>query len=135
MVTKIVKLLPETPYTALGLNTVWNVLMDEGEDTTKFTRRHFAIPGRPLYEHFKEENAKFGAYFSKAFGPFRLRTGIKPVKLSPPGVDAIQLSANFNIEFNADEKDKVSLILDGVDRWTAAFQEAKDILDLLVAES
>jgi len=128
-VRSIVNLLPQTPYTALGLNMIWFLSMNEDERITDFTRRNFSVPNHPLYNYFSVEDAKFGAYISKQFAYFRLRADIKPVRL-PDGSEKVQLSFNFN--FDLPSVDNVAEVInESLTRWTEAFQETQTITDML----
>jgi hypothetical protein len=129
-VCTIIRLLPETPYTALGLNAVWNLSVDEGDTVPDFTRRNFAVPHHPLYAYFEGQDARFGTYVSKSFREFRLRGDIKPVRVVPTAAEMIQLSFNFNLDLHAGQ-DNVAVIIAGVERWMEAFRETQTIADML----
>jgi hypothetical protein len=130
-VRNIVGLLPETPYTALGLNAMWFLSMDDGDTIPGFTRRNFAVPGRALFNYFRDDgDSKFGTYVSKSFGDFRLRGDFKPVTVIGTDEEKVQLSFNFNLDF-LPGVDNVPAIRNALTRWTEAFQETKTIMDML----
>jgi hypothetical protein len=128
-VRTIVQLLPETPYTALGLNAIWHLSIGAGERINEFTRRNFAVPGHPLYDYFSIEDAKFGTYVSKSFRDFRLRGDFKPV-IIPSGADMVQMNFNFNLDLSG-RSDKAAAIQSGLNQWMDAFHETETIIDKL----
>lgn len=129
-VRSIVHLLPETPYTAIGLNAIWNLSMDEGDSVSDFTRRNFAVPGHPLYDYFSDQDAKFGTYVSKPFGSFQLRGDIKPIIIVPTGTEMVQLSFNYNLDLQPGG-DNIGAITGALAQWADAFQETQTIMGML----
>jgi hypothetical protein len=127
----IVQLLPHTPYRALGLNFSWH-LTPAGGDIGVYSRRLFSRDDQPLYQHFREVNAHFGAYLSKDFACFRLRLDIKPIVVAVEGGQENRLQFGFN--FHRDIGDGgAPQIIDGLHYWDEVRQETERIIDSVEA--
>ena len=94
--SRTVELLPHTPYKALGLNFDYFVPSPEGQDFNEYDRVLFGDGASKLLAEFRTPDAKFGRYFSKAFGDARLKVDVKPVKAGPQNKDLLQFSLNFH---------------------------------------
>jgi hypothetical protein len=81
----IVRALPHTPYTGVGMNFVWTETPDV--ELTTLTRRMFFFQDSPIFSLFDTENAHFGGYMSKDFLGIRLRLDIKPTRSSKQDKD------------------------------------------------
>jgi hypothetical protein len=55
----LVKMLPHTPYKALGMNFVWHWIPD-GVTSEQATRALFFVSERPLHKSFDVPGARFG---------------------------------------------------------------------------
>jgi len=130
-VIKIIQKLPETPYVALGMNVIWHLSFDDGNELGEFTRRNFTHPSHRLFSHFSDADARFGAYLSKNFDAFRLKLDIKPVMVGVGTTKAekLQLSFNFNLDI-ANCQDKASSMKESLAKWPDIFAEAIDIVNL-----
>jgi hypothetical protein len=124
----LIQQLPETPYTALGLNFVWHLTAADG-NTTPRARELFWRGGNPLYERFGAPDASFGAYLSKDVAGFRLKLDIKPV--TAPGEDRtrhlLQFAFNFHHDVTGD--DRAPAVVERLHHWDAARREAEEIID------
>jgi hypothetical protein len=121
----IVRELPHTPYTAIGLNFNWHLSPADG-DMGRLTRDLFATPDRPLYERFGGDNARFGAYLSKDFGSFRLKLDVKPVHFTEGEKSHHRLQFSFNFHSDVDGAEQ---IVERLGHWNEVRQETKDILE------
>lgn len=132
-VKRIVELLPQTPYTAVGLNIVWDMVPGEDEDLGAVTRMLFAVPERPLYKQFMDANARFGAYMSKDFAGFRLKLDLKPAMVEPDTsrAEVVRLHFNFHLDVGG-LVDKKEAVLAAVGKWSTAYAESDAIAGLLV---
>lgn len=122
----IVRELPHTPYSALGLNFNWHLSPSDG-DIGRLTRELFTTPDRPLYRRFGGGDARFGAYLSKDFGNFRLKLDVKPVHGTIDGKTDYRLLFAFN--FHSDIRDGAEQIVERLGHWNEVRQEAKEILE------
>jgi len=132
-IRKIVGLLPQTPYDALGLNILWDVIPSESEGVGNFTHGRFAVPLTPLRDAFAASDARFGAYLSRDFEGFRLKLDIKPVTVATPTStgELVRLSFNFHLDLGA-VPDRTGRISSGLDKWQAVFGESERIADMVV---
>jgi hypothetical protein len=111
---RIVALLPETPYVAVGLNFVWQSapLAELGP----IVRRLFAA-GHPPFNHFDSADARFGTYASRDVGLARLRLDVRPIHdLIDSQVERLQFAFNFERDLKCDAE-KPARIVDVASRW------------------
>ena len=125
VVGQIVRGLPHTPLTAVGLNFIWRI-DPEGDALPALTRRLFLPAQFPLAADFTAEDARFGVYCSKNVHECRLRLDIKPA------VDGkIQLGFNFNRDVaSGGPSDAICAVLD---RWTEFDAFAEELVTRLAA--
>ncbi len=127
VIGRIVRLLPHTPYRALGLNFTWH-LTPAGGDVAALSRRLFFAAGRPLFRDFDAPDASFGAYLSRDLLGFRLKLDVKPVTVTPPGATAaeqrLQLLYNFHADLPEGEE-AVERIQPHLRRWSEAADVAR----------
>jgi len=124
-VGSIVRELPHTPYTAIGLNFNWQLSPNDG-DMGRLTRELFTTPDRPLYQRFGGDNARFGAYLSKDFGLFRLKLDVRPVHLAEGEETHYRLQFLFNFHSSVDGAEQ---IVERLGHWNEIRQEAREILE------
>ncbi len=105
VVTKIVKLLPHTPYKALGINFNYKISQPEKQDYATFNRALFGQGSCPLLDEFKEADARFGRYLSKNYGSARLRLDIKPIKPKPEKREFLSFDFNFHHDLEETARD------------------------------
>lgn len=125
----IVRMLPHTPYTGVGLNFVWHVSPDDGDVAALSRELFFRLDG-PLCGPFDSPDARFGGYFSKDVLGVRLKLDIKPVT----GIDNGQrefLRFAFNFHRDLGPEEPVERILDALRQWGPAKDQAQRILDRL----
>jgi len=129
-VGRIVRALPHTPYTGIGINLTWTVTPDV--EITALTRRLFFCAGSPIFSLFETEDAHFGGYLSKNYNGVRLKLDIKPIiwrKLSPnaPAHEPkLQFYFNFHRDLSPDDPPEV---IESVLRlWDAAKKESERIM-------
>lgn len=121
----IVEKLPHTPFGAIGLNFTWH-LSKPGSEINELSRELFAKDSSGLYDQFNSDNARFGAYLSQDFGPFRLKLDIKPVivEVDDKNEDRVQFAFNFHKEIDGGA-DQVRELLA---RWNEVRSEAHRII-------
>ena len=130
----IANLLPQTPYTAIGLNFIWHHVAEEAEIAAT-TRRIFFRQNLEPFKSFGTEDALFGGYLSKDFGGARLKLDIKPAHAkvaNDPVVNVIHLQFNFHRDLTAD--DAMAGIKESIESWQAAKAESADISGRLLKD-
>jgi len=118
----IIRLLPETPYSALGINFVWHV-DPEQISVNEIGRNLFFKEKSPLFKEFDNKDAKFGAYMSKDILGFRLKLDIKPTLITLDGALCSRLRFVFNYHLNLTVEDKIQSISESLSKW----KESKDL--------
>ncbi|MSR56128.1 MAG: hypothetical protein EXS05_00405 [Planctomycetaceae bacterium] len=130
-VGRIIRVLPHTPFTAMGLNFSWRVTPSE-MSVEQFCRRMFFVPNRRLYHRFDAENPRFGAYLSRDILGCRLKLDIKPVTTRSMPIGDTQEWVKFAFNFHLDlltSENTVEQIEAVLGRWDAARNEAEAIID------
>jgi len=129
-VGSIVRTLPHTPYRAAGLNFHWHVTPG-ASGFSEFARGLFFREHNALYAEFDQEDSRFGAYLSKDVFSCRLRLDVKPITIhSKEGIhECLLLAFNFHRELGSE--DRVSEILEHLDRWKEASALAARITRLI----
>jgi len=127
-VGKIVRELPHTPFTAIGLNFLWQ-LEPERVDVQTISRRLFFVQGGRLHRAFDAPDAQFGAYMSRDVLGCRLKLEIKPVAIlkdDPEKNVALLLGFNFHLDLPP-AKSPVEAITDMINEWGPASLVAAEI--------
>jgi len=131
-VGKIIRALPHTPYSAVGINFIWHETPQGEEGISGLTRRLFWNPHSALHRQFADENARFGTYMSKDIGGgMRLKFDVKPVVvgISAEGVeDRLHLAINFHKEIGGG--DRVQQTLGAIRRWNECKTQASALAEL-----
>ena len=125
----IVRELPHTPYTALGINFVWHFTQDD-LDLNEVTKDLFFVPRKPLHHIFDVPDARFGAYLSKDSLGFRLKLDVKPVlglRTDGSKIDLIQFECNYHRAIEESEE-AVDVIIQSLTQWGSAHTEAREIV-------
>lgn len=135
----LVREVPHTPFTGVGINFVWHIELED-EPAPATTRRLFANPNCSLTQSFAEPDAKFGLYMSKNVPGSRLKLDVKPVdrKVAAPGTGemvqsfAIQCSFNFHMEVSGEAAaDGIATLCE---RWSEYDKMAEEMTTLLHQE-
>jgi hypothetical protein len=131
----IVRALPHTPYTAIGLNFFWHVQPEDG-DVAALTRALFYRDNQPMCRLFDTEDARFGAYFSKATFGCRLKLDIKPIMLQgkEERSEVVQFAFNFHLDLPPDGDEAVAAIERHLEIWDQARSESANITHQSAAE-
>jgi hypothetical protein len=124
----MVSSLPQTPYTAIGVNFFWHVLTGE-EPITDFTRRMFYKKVNRLYEEFDVPDAQFGAYFSKD-GPdgVRVKLDIKPIVIDLAGVKTAKVQFAFNFHKDLGGAASLEEIHGVLKMWSPAKEQSEGLI-------
>lgn len=117
-VGRIIQALPETPYSAVGLNFHW-MLAPAQEDYSALCRALF-FRDNPLYSEFESADARFGGYLSKDIFDARLKLDVKPTTVDTPDGRAEKLLFAFN--FHADIKGESAV--EHIERMLARWDDA-----------
>jgi hypothetical protein len=119
IVPSIIKALPHTPYTAIGLNFVWLIVPEEPLDVA--TRRLFSASGSVFGDAFDTPDSCFGFFASKDIGAVRLRADVKPVRVEVEANadkskhEMIQCAFNFHVDLTTETAvEKITALCD---RW------------------
>lgn len=115
----IVRLLPQTPYVAAGLNFVWQLAPEAGQ-FGKVCRDLF-FRNNPLYAEFDSPDARFGGYLSMTKLNSRLRLDVRPIHSggAEQEMEALQFTFNYNRDLPR-SADAVQQIIDLLGHWDAA---------------
>jgi len=119
---RVVDLLPQTPYQALGLNFDYFVAPPEGHDFQKYNRALLAGDADGLLKEFSSPDARFGRYFSKNYEEARLRLSILPIKdgLEPSKQEErMKFSFNFSYDVEAVESaERPKRLVARINEWS-----------------
>jgi hypothetical protein len=126
-VGRIVRLLPETPYVAVGLNFTWQLDIGEPDQFVPFSRALF-FRGNPLFHQFDEVNGRFGGYLSREMFGARLKLDVKPIRVGPPEDPLERLLFAFNFHKDVGRDDPVQDIQEMLGRWNDALEESSAIV-------
>ncbi len=134
----IVRHLPHTPYTAIGLNFTWCINPQDG-NLHAFSRRLFFNEKSSLHKRFDEESAAFGGYMSRDWNGFRLHLHVRPdEKVIPPSFkgETLLFAFNFHKDMDRDASgqggapDCTGRIEDCLRVWEHARMESKETVEL-----
>jgi hypothetical protein len=132
-ISRIVKLLPHTPYTAIGMNFIWHMI-PTNETAQELSRRLFGRQDALVYRHFAADDALFGAYLSKDFLGWRMNLDVRPVGNQGSKEDRLQFAFNYHVDLTHSEKpaDTISTMISA---WDQARSAALEVVNSLQAES
>lgn len=130
----IVRNLPHTPYTGIGMNFTWHIRPKE-HSTQDLTRKLFFVEDNALCREYNVVDAKFGAYFSRDVLGRRLKLDVKPITLETNRgeIEVLQCAFNFHRGLDA-EDDAVTVIIDSLGRWNEARAESEREVNILIGE-
>ena len=125
----IVKVLPHTPYRAVGINFHWILELSDQSKLPKVTQEMFLSEENPLRNIFDTEDTVVGVYLSKDELEMRLKLNVKPIKGSGinVGKEALQFNFNFDKSINNAEK-ATGIVLETIDKWLAAKAISENIV-------
>jgi hypothetical protein len=98
VVSNYIEALPETPYTAVGLNYIWIVSFDSQEDASGLLKRLFIADESRIKTSLERNNYQAGGILVFEDEIFRTRLLVEAVKEFPNNI-----SCNFN--YHSDVKD------------------------------
>jgi hypothetical protein len=136
---QIIKKLPHTPYTGIGLNFNYFV-SPEQKDIFEWSKIHFATDFANKVSLGPETKPKYGSYFSFDTLGGRLKLDIKPV-VADEAISSLvaewsrgkdMMRANFNFHYEIDiRKDSIDKIVDVLSMWTGAQKASEKIISQL----
>jgi hypothetical protein len=131
----IVTTLPHTPFTAAGLNFGYIICPQDQEQFFDWHRTRLASPFAMAQTGSAEgSGARYGSYFSVAWGDMRLRADLKPVRLEDPAGNRLErVMAKFNYHADLQSDVSVNELLAIIGRWRTAGQHALAIAEALSA--
>ncbi len=115
----LIKLLPHTSFLAVGLNFTYHVAPLD-KDICKLSRSLFCNEKSKLFNDFKEQNVRFGGYFSKDVLGTRFRLAAKPIEVENKNIkkEILQFSYNFNLALT--QNDNYNKVIDLFSKWNMA---------------
>jgi hypothetical protein len=125
---RFIELLPQTPYTAIGVNFAWHYRIPEGQTVAQVSRQAYFRLDMPGARLLDAPDARFGAYYSKDELGFRLKLSIAPVAVprdGQPPEDVLQYAFNYHRDAT-----RVPDLLDALNHW----REAKEHSTMLVRQ-
>jgi hypothetical protein len=125
----IVRALPHTPYSAIGLNFIWDLEPEDG-DVGAMTRALFFNADRGICQVFDVEDARFGAYFSRDLFGCRLKLDVKPItrQRGDERRELVQFAFNFHLDVPQETDEAVAAIERQLGIWDDARDEAARIV-------
>jgi len=133
----IIKRLPHTPFTAVGLNFNYLMSPDNVEGYHAWNRKLFSSLFSNQIVAKEDKDSRFGCYISYDTLGMRLRSKIKPMKAEStikmlcddwePGQDIMLYDFNFN--YNVAETDNP---VDSIQQTLAKWPSALDIVEELI---
>ena len=128
---RIIRLLPHTPFAAVGMNFVWA----SKPVASLATSRQLFAGASPLYEQFSSADARFGAYMSKDLGTTRLRLDARPIHTKPPleRVETFQFAFNIERDLQA-ASDKVAAIVEVLSQWDANHALTRELTEIAIKD-
>lgn len=130
-ITKILNLLPETPFDAVGMNFMWRI-DTEDKAVSDFGKSLFFKSDSKLFEEFNTEDAGFGAYMSKNVLGCRLKMEIKPVFQVIDNNICSRMQFVFNFHLDLTSENKSAEILEFLAKWKEASLLSSKILSIAV---
>lgn len=127
-VGKVVQNLPHTPFQAVGLNFIWQLLPTSvGENGVRELALELLGISRPIHDIFDEPNSRFGGYFSADVMGGRLRLEVKPSMMKDEGGSKECLLFNFNFHLDLKSDDPVTEIASHLAKWEQVLELTKEI--------
>lgn len=124
----MVSVLKEIPYRAVGINFVFYV-EEKDKSVIDLSKELFFKNDSKLFNHFDNEDARFGSYMSKTFEDSRLKLDVKPVFLKT-GKETIQFGFNFHSDLDP-KKDANTVLFDKLQKWQLFKDESLKIMGML----
>lgn len=132
----IVKTLPHTPYSAVGLNFHYLATTNGRQSFDLWSKKVFASPFAKLVASGEDRGARFGSYVSVDVLGARLKLDVKPITLAEgptvsgirgePGQEFAKVDFNFHLDLQeGTEPDQIVRVLN---RWTRALSFSKKVV-------
>lgn len=127
---KLIKCLTNVRVKAIGLNYIWK-LTDNERTMPQISKSLFGKSESSLMSFFKNEDARYGAYFSQDIDQrTRLKLDIKPSLVKENGQDVDIMMYNFNFHCDVPEPQMEEVLLSQVNKWHQFNQLANNIVCL-----
>lgn len=137
---RIVRTLPHTPYTAVGLNFNYLIAPETEDRFSAWNRKLFASALSRKLQSSRDKNARFGSYVSFDVLETRLKIDIKPIKASAnikvvykswhEGQDLVRLNFNFHSDVGSTDS-PMNSVLDKLGKWSEAFALSQDLTGMI----
>ena len=132
----ILRNLPHTPLTALGMNFDFFVGPNDLTTFAEWNKELFASSFASAICNSPAGNPRFGAYFSMPFEGMRLKINTKPIKgavAAPKVVDVLKdapewvhFNFNYHLDLNADASTQQAL--ENLAKWNLAAAKTRSII-------
>lgn len=127
---KLIKCLTNVRVKAIGLNYIWK-LTDNERTMPQISKSLFGYSESSLMSFFKNEDTRYGAYFSQDVDTqTRLKLDIKPTLVKENGQDVDLMMYNFNFHCDVPEEQMEDTLINQVNKWKRFNRLAKDIVCL-----
>lgn len=137
----ILKLLPHTPYSAVGFNYVYLMFPDDQSQYAAASAKQLSCPITQSFVKPPDPRTRFGAYISYVFEPFRAKVDIKPSQVTDAVPDAPKevhvgdecLLTKFNMHRDLDESATEGLAAQAaasLEFWSRCLKESRRALGL-----
>ena len=127
---QIAQLLPETPYSAVGLNFHWQTTTRDTAAMAAGQRSLFAKDDSVVHGFFASDDARFGAYASTDSLGFRLKLNIVPTREDTDDGPAEGLNYQFNFHRNLPDPDTaVADVGEALAKWSEARDHSGHIFE------
>jgi hypothetical protein len=120
----VVSRLPETPYSAIGINFLWRY--GPLSAPSAIQKRLFFNPTTPLADVFNTPDARYGAYYSMEAIGFRMKLTAVPMRTGNPDEPATAEFLDLNFNFHKDVSSHVE-ILSLLEKWSEAKSKSEEI--------
>lgn len=127
---KLIKCLSNVRVTAIGLNYIWKVT-DTERSMPQISKSLFGSSESTLNTYFKNEDARYGAYYSQDVDTqTRLKLDIKPTLVKENGQDVDIMMYNFNFHCDVPEQKMEETLLSQLNKWKQFNNLANDLVCL-----
>lgn len=127
---KMVNVMDSVSINAIGLNYLWRI--DDSERSTQQIGKELFCKDNEIGTYFSVDNARYGAYYSKAYDEVtRLKLDIKPIMSKENGDQIEYLLASFNYHSDVvldKMKDHLGVQLS---KWSDLLSNSSEVVCLL----
>lgn len=127
---KMVNEMDNVSINAIGLNYLWRI--DDSERSTQQIGRELFCNDNELGNYFSDGNARYGAYYSKAYDDVtRLKLDIKPIMSKQYGEQTEYLLASFNYHSDVALDQMKNHLRVQLSKWSELLSNSNEVVCLL----